>query len=145
MDNDYILNLEEIIRTLQSADVLTFRFLLFDKRLLIDNRCNEIDGPIIKLVSRVSSAEERFRSLRQLRPRFKLPEKITAIWWPKYVDTLQTTQVWPAIIRRFAESGFPNAVREAEDLLREVREMERREIQNAIRGEGFQTVWQRSN
>ncbi len=141
MDNDYALNVDEIIKTVETADVLTIRFLLLDKRLLIDNRYNEVDGPMIKLVPRVSSYEERFRSLRRLRPRFKLPEKITAIWWPKYVRTLETTGVWPALTRRMAESGFPSAVRETQEIFEELRSMERQEIRNAISGEGFQTLW----
>ncbi len=145
MDNDYPLNLDEIIRTIQSVDVLTIRFFLFEKRLLIDNRCNEVDGPMIKLVARVNNAEERFRSLRRLRPRFGLPEKITAIWWPKYVSTLQTAGVWPALSRRMAESGFPDSVRQCEDVLRELQAMERLEVRGAVSGEGFQTLWQRPN
>ena len=143
MDNDYILDLDEILRTIQHADVIAVRFLLLEKRLLIDNRFTEIDGPMIKVVPRVNSAEERFRSLRRLRPRFRLPDKITAIWWPKYVGTLENAGLWSAITRRVAESGFPESVRQCEDVLRELRAMERQEVRNAISGEGFQTLWQR--
>jgi hypothetical protein len=41
MDNDYVLNLEDILRTIETAEVVRIRFLLLDKRLLIDNRHNE--------------------------------------------------------------------------------------------------------
>lgn len=144
MDNDYVLNVDEIVRTIRTADVVTFRFILLDKRLLIDNRTNEIDGPIARLVPRVSSSEERFRSIRRLRPRFNLPEKLTSIWWPKYVRTLQTSGVWDALVQRMAESGFPNSVRQCEEVLRELNEMERDEIRGAVTGgDGFQTVWAR--
>jgi hypothetical protein len=34
MDNDYVLNLDEIFRTIESAEVVRIRFLLLDKRLL---------------------------------------------------------------------------------------------------------------
>ncbi|HXH20385.1 MAG TPA: hypothetical protein VNN10_00015 [Dehalococcoidia bacterium] len=146
MDNDYPINLDEILRTIETADVITVRFLLIEKRLLIDNRVNEIDGPMARLVARVSSSEERFRSIRRLRPRFPLPEKLTSIWWPKYISTLETSGVWPALVRRMAESGFPNAVRQCEDVLRELKEMERKEIMGAIPGgEGYQTLWQASH
>ena len=90
------------------------------------------------------SSEESFRNLKRMRPRFPLPDKMTAIWWPKYVDTLCTSGVWTALVQRVAESGFSDAVNQFEELLRELRAMERQEIRNAISGEGFQTLWQRS-
>ena len=145
MDNDYAIDLEQIIHTILTSEVLTIRFALLEKRLLIDNRYNEIDGPMVKLVPRVNSYEERFRNLRRMRPRFKLPEKITAIWWPKYISTLDTTGVWPALTHRIAATGFSASVREAEDAFRELRDMERGEIRRAVSGEGFQTLWARAS
>src|SRR4030065_319255 len=47
-----------------------------------------------------ASAEERFRSLKRLRPRFKLPQKITSIWWPRYVNSLVDSGVWNALVER---------------------------------------------
>src|SRR5215471_8203649 len=99
MDNDYVLNIEEILRTIETAEVLRIRFLLINKRLLIDNRYNELDGPMIRVVTRAGSSEESFRNLKRLRPRFQLPDKMTAIWWPKYVHSLTTTGVWDAIVK----------------------------------------------
>ena len=145
MDNDLPIDVDEIIRTLRTADVVTMRFHLFDKRLLIDNRTNEIDGPMVRLVERAGSAEERFRSLRRLRPRFRLPERLTAIWWPKYVDTLETSGIWQALVQRMAESGFPDSVRDCQRVLAELRELERQEIRNAITGESYQTRWSRAS
>ena len=144
MDNDYVLNLEEILHTIETADVLRIRFLLLDKRLLIDNRCNEFEGPLVKIVPRASSSEESFRNLKRLRPRFPLPEKMTAIWWPKYINTLYSTGVWQAITKRVADTGFTDSVRNCDDILRELLALERQEIRNAISGEGFQTIWQRT-
>ena len=145
MDNDYVLNLDDILRTIDSADVVRIRFLLLDKRLLIDNRHNEFDGPLIKVVNRAGSSEESFRNLKRLRPRFPLPDKMTAIWWPKYVNTLYTTGVWSAIVRRIADTGFTDSLRQCDEVLRELLALERQEIRNAISGEGFQTIWQRSS
>ena len=145
MDNDYVLNLDDIMRTIETADVVRIRFLLLDKRLLIDNRHNEFDGPLIKVVNRAGSSEESFRNLKRLRPRFPLPDKMTAIWWPKYVNTLYATGVWAAITRRVADTGFTESVRQCDEVLRELLSLERQEIRNAISGEGFQTIWQRSS
>jgi hypothetical protein len=145
MDNDFVLNLDDILRTIDSAEVIRIRFLLLDKRLLIDNRHNEFDGPLVKVVNRAGSSEESFRNLKRLRPRFPLPDKMTAIWWPKYVNTLYTTGVWSAIVRRIADTGFTDSLRQCDDVLRELLALERQEIRNAISGEGFQTIWQRSS
>ncbi len=144
MDNDYVLNLDEILRTINTADVLRFRFQLLEKRLLIDNRHNELEGPLIRLVPRMGSSEESFRNLKRLRPRFPLPERMTAIWWPKYIETLCTSGVWQALVHRVQESGFQESVRQCEEALAELRALEQEQIRNAISGEGFQTIWQRS-
>ncbi len=145
MDNEYALDLDQIIRTMQTAEVVTIRFALLDKRLLVDNRYNEIDGPMVRLVPRVSSYEERFKSLRRLRPRFKLPEKITAIWWPKYIRSLETTGVWAALSHRIAATGFAGSVHDAEEMYCELLALERTEMLHAVSGEGFQTLWSRAS
>lgn len=144
MDNDYAINLDEIMRTIDQADVLRIRFLLLDKRLLIDNRFNEFEGPLIKVVPRAGSSEESFRNLKRLRPRFSLPDRMTAIWWPKYINTLRTTGVWDSVVRRVAESGYEDSVQQCETVLQELLELERQEVKNAIAGKGYQTIWQRT-
>lgn len=144
MDNDYVLNLDDIIRTIETAEVIRIRFLLLDKRLLVDNRYNEFEGPLIKIVNRSGSSEESFRNLKRLRPRFPLPDKMTAIYWPKYINTLYTCGVWQALTKRIADTGFTDSVRNCDSILRELLALERQEIKNAISGEGFQTIWQRT-
>jgi hypothetical protein len=144
MDNDYAINLDEIMRTIEQADVLRIRFLLLDKRLLIDNRFNEFEGPLVKIVPRAGSSEESFRNLKRLRPRFPLPDRMTAIWWPKYIATLRTSGVWDCLVRRVAESGYQDSIDQCEKVLEELLELERAEVRNAISGKGYQTIWQRT-
>src|SRR3972149_3793716 len=81
MDNAYELDYGAILKTVRTAEVVAFRFVTVPERLLIDNRFSEADAPMVKLVPRVTTAEERFKSLKILRPRFRLPSKISAIWW----------------------------------------------------------------
>ena len=143
MDSEYLLDYEEVIKTVHTAEVLTFRFVIVSQRLLVDNRSSEIDPPLVKLVPRATSAEERFRSLKQLRPRFRLPEKISAISWPKYVNGLVEHGVWDAVIQRIIESGFSEAALECDRVIEELRDLERQEIRNAIIGEGYQALWEK--
>jgi hypothetical protein len=70
---------------------------------------------------------------------------MTAIWWPKYINTLCTSGVWDALVRRIAQTGHDDAVRQAEEVLQELRTLEREEIKNAITGEGFQTLWPKAS
>jgi hypothetical protein len=143
MDNEFPIDYEEIIRTIQSADVVTFRFVTVQDRLLIDNRTSEIDPPLVKLVPRASSVSDRFRALKKLRPRFKLPDKISAIWWPKTVESLVEHGVWNAIVQRISEAGFTQAAEESENVLAELRELEADEVRNAIVGQEYQAIWER--
>jgi hypothetical protein len=141
MDNEYHLDYDQILHTIRTAEVVAFRFVTVPMRLLIDNRSNEVDPPMVKLVPKVASAEERFKSLKVLRPRFKLPNKITAIWWPRYIASLEETGVWDAVVRRIADAGFAEAAAECDAVLAELKRMEREEIENAIAGEGYRTLW----
>lgn len=141
MDNEYYLDRDAIIRTAREADVITVRFVTVPMRLLVDFRFSDADPPMVKLVPPAANANERFKSLKQLRPRFKLPRRISAIWWPRYVRTMRETGVWDAIVQRIAGSGFPEMTDACEALFEELARMERLEIVNAINGEGYRTLW----
>lgn len=143
MDNDFHLDYGEIIKTVRNADVITFRFVVVNERLLIDYRSSEIDPPLVKLVPRATSVEERFRSLKKLRPRFRLPEKISAIWWPKLVDTMVDRGVWGAIVERVAADGFHEAALEYGGVLDELRKLEQRELRHSVTGEEYQSLWEK--
>ncbi|MGD0115066.1 MAG: hypothetical protein ABSC13_03565 [Dehalococcoidia bacterium] len=142
MDNDYELNVAEIVQTVETAEVLTLRFVVISQRLLIDTRYTPIDGPLLKLVPSVKTAEDRFRSLKQLRPRFRIPDKICSVWWPKHIDSLASSGIWPAIARRVIDSGSPSAAQLCEDTFRELLEQEQEEVRNAILGKGYQALWE---
>jgi hypothetical protein len=143
MDNDYPLDVDAIISVLGTAEVIVFRFLLFPQRLLVDPRADSDEGPLVRLVPPANSAEERFRALRRLRPRFAMPERVTVVYWPKYVDLLVATGVWAAIEQRVLAAGFADTARMTADVLCELRALERQELHNAIRGEGYRTLWER--
>jgi hypothetical protein len=143
VDNDFVLDYDEIIRTVKRADVVTFRFAIVSERLLVDNRSSEIDPPLVKLVPRATSIEERFRTLKQLRPRFRLPDKISAIWWPKYAHGLKAHGVWDALIGRIGGAGFAEAADGAEAVFQELEALERKELQDALTGDGYHSLWEK--
>jgi hypothetical protein len=144
MDNDFAIDIDAIFEVIDKADVITIRFLILPQRLLIDARCSESEGPLIKPVPRAASLEERFKSIKQLRPRFRLPEKVTAIWWPKHVRQLVTCGIWDRIVRRLTSAGFPQAAEQCQEVLEELMRQEQQEILNAIAGEGYQCLWEKT-
>ncbi len=145
MDNDFGLNLAEITQTIRSGDVVAVRFVAIGQRLLLDFRASEIDGPLVKVVDPVHSIQERYESLKRLRPRFDPPEKIFAIWWPRFISSLESTGVWGEIMKRVSESGHSDAVRRAAETLDELLKLERDLQRDAILGgDSFRTLWSRS-
>jgi hypothetical protein len=143
MDADFDLDLGEIKRTLDVSDVVSLYFPRLGKTLLIDLRTSDVEGPMVKVVPQAASAEERLRSLRKLRPRFPRPERLSLIPWPKFVDSLVRLGIWEHLIRRCSEAGSPSLIRDCERCLNSLRSAEAAELRNAIKGEGFETMWQR--
>ena len=145
MSNDFGLDLDQILRVVDTADVLIIRFqIVMDQRLLVDARSTAIDPPVVQLVPRAGSVEERFRSLKQLRPRFPLPDKIMSFQWPRHVATLAETGVWDRIVQRVTAAGHSGTAEMCEAIWRELLAAERREVITAITGgDRYQTLWQR--
>lgn len=142
--DEYGVDLREVRRVIDTAEVLIVRFALVEKRLLVDLRSNALDGPMIKLVPRAESLEDRVRSLKQMRPRFELPDKIMSFWWPRHVQSLETSGVWDYLCRRLTDLGDPKVVEEARTIFAELLSEERDEMVRAIRGEGYQSLWEAS-
>ena len=144
MENDFGLDIQEIMKVIDTAEVLVVRFAIIDKRLLIDARHSQVEGPLIRLVPRADSVEERFRHLKQMRPRFPLPERIMSFMWPRHVELLQTSGVWQRIVDRLRALGHSGTAEECEAVYRELLAEEKAQVVAAIRGEaGYQSLWER--
>jgi hypothetical protein len=143
--DEYGLDLDEVIQVIETAEVLVVRFQFIEKRLLVDARSGMSEGPVISLVPRVSSAEERFRSLKQMRPRMPLPDRIMSFQWPRSVEVMKASGVWDHIVQRVTENGHGELAAVCERVYREVQDEERREMVAAITGgEGWQSLWERT-
>jgi hypothetical protein len=144
MDSDFRIDISEVLKAIDSGEIIALYFPLLRKTLLMDTRSSSIDGPMIKVVPMASSPEERFRELVRMRPRFPKPESISIIPWPKYANRLVETGVWDRIVRRYIEIGPPEVVRQANDCLGEINSAEREEVRKAITGDGYETLWDAS-
>lgn len=143
MDTDYAIDLESIFKVIAEAEVIVFRFVTVSQRLLFDTRHTEMDGPLLKSIPRARSLDDRFRALKRLRPRFMVPERITAVWWPKYTGSLKETGVLERIQRRMSQEGYPQLAEAVEEVLQDLRRQEKAEEQKAITGAGYHTLWER--
>src|SRR3989304_6153465 len=120
MDTDNPIDLRAVFEVIDSAEVITFRFVTIPQRLLFDTRHNEMEGPLLKLVPRATSLEERFKAIKQLRPRFRLPEKVSAVWWPKYVHSLADCGAWDRILHRIGSCGYPQIADRAAEVFHQM-------------------------
>jgi hypothetical protein len=142
--DEFGMDLDEVMEVIDTAEVLVIRFAILDKRLLVDARHDDVDGPLVKLVSKASSVEDRFRSLRELRPRFPLPEKIVSFTWPRQMETFRLAGLWSRIVDRLIASGHAGVKEQCEAVFGELLEEEKAEVMTAIRGgPNYQSLWER--
>jgi hypothetical protein len=133
VDDDLGVDLSEVLQVINTAEVFVVMFQIFERRLLVDTRHSESDPPLIRVVDRVRSSDERFRELMRLRPRFSAPERIIAFQWPRSVRTLVESGVWQAIADRLGSLGVSEATLLA--VLHELQWEERTEEIKAVKGE----------
>jgi hypothetical protein len=141
VDNDYSVDLEDVANAILTNDVVVLRFVSVPKRLLLDFRATGVDGPTVRCVHGVRSIEERYEHLRRIRPRFPAPERVVAVFWPRFIASLVSTGVWDHVMRRLTDSGYVDSVREAHEAFAELEALERQHHRAAITGDGFRTLW----
>jgi hypothetical protein len=142
MSTDWGIDLTEVRRVIDAAEVLVIRLSVTDRRLLVDARTNDEYGPMVKVVPRASSAEERFRSLKMMRPRFRVPERIMTFQWPRHARALAESGVWEHLARRLCSLGWLDTAGQCDEAYGELLREERLVEVAAIKGgEGFHTKW----
>ena len=141
MDGEFNLDLQEVMDSVDSAEVVSLFFPTFGKAVVIDTRSLGDRGPLVRIMPMVSSPRERLWSLRSLRPEFPRVNSMTVIPWPRYVDSLVTLGVWDRIVERLAGSGHDEAVADCASVIDELRCLEKAELAAVVLGENYHTVW----
>jgi hypothetical protein len=139
--NNFQDDIEEIKNTLLEADVVSLFFPYFGKTVLIDIRSNETDGPALILTEMVRSPRERIRSMEQLRPGFNDPEKMVLIPWIRYLETLVDSGIWSVIVKKLEKASFIDPSVSANEILEKLRNLEHRELADAVNGTSYKTIW----
>ena len=146
MDHDLGIDLDAIYSVIENSDVFIIRFNLIDKRLLVDARTSENELPIIKLVPKVKSAEERYLYLQRERPNMKLPEEITVFEWPRKVALMQELGVWNRINDRMISLGGDILQDTCDQVIAEAIRLEKADLLLAIiGGDGYETLWEKNS
>ncbi len=143
MDGGFTRNIDEVIRNINNAEIISIMFPVLGKSLVLDVRYTADEGPMAVVVPMVGSPEERSRSIQRMRPGFPRPKELALVPWTLYVDSLVRLGIWDSIMKRFIESGHGEAIKACERALDELRRLEREEITSAIRGDNYQTIWSR--
>jgi hypothetical protein len=144
MSDDFGVDLDEVFKVIDAAEVLVVRFHIAQKRLLVDFRARANIAPLIALVERAESVEDRFRSIKKMRPDLPFPEKVMSFNWPRSMQVLLASGVWQHLVDRMTESGGPEAADDCGRAMQDLIAEERREVTGAILGaEHYQTLWER--
>jgi hypothetical protein len=143
MNTEFGIDLDEVRRVIDAADVLVVRFTITDRRLLVDCRTSDTEGPMVRVVPPVASGEERFKALKIMRPRFRTPERILTFQWPRHAVALAEAGVWDHLVRKV--TGIrAGAAEQCSAAWHELLGEERKTEVAAVRGdEGFKTIWPR--
>jgi len=145
VDNDFSVDLDDILAALRSHDIVIARFVTVHRRLLFDFRTTPLDPPFVAAVDPLPSIEARYRHLRELRPRLGDPPKLVTVFWPRFVASLADTPAWQAVRDRLSASGHPGAVESADAALAGLVDLERAAQREAILGgRAFRTIWSAS-
>lgn len=138
-ENGMMVDLEELRKVVENADVFAIGFRTFPQRLIIDARSADSQGTMVRVVEPVATVEERFFWLGKERPSFGVPERFTFF-------------VWPHSLRYFEESGLGQIIRErvhpeadsqvAESMHR-LFALEHQSTIDAVTGKNYHTIWQR--
>ncbi len=146
MSEEFGVDLDEVFKVIDSSDVLVVRFHILQKRLLVDFRTKVGVGPFLAVVPRAESVEDRFRSIKRLRPEFGFPERVMSFSWPRTVPVLVASGVWGHLQERLRALGGEEAISACALVFDEMLAEERKEIVGAIIGaEHYQTLWERQH
>lgn len=93
MSDEFGVDLDEVFKVIDTAEVLIVRFHIIEKRMLVDFRTKPGVPPLITLVQKADSVEDRFRSIKKVRPEFAFPEKVMSFHWPRSMPVLLASGV----------------------------------------------------
>lgn len=144
-ENGMLVDLEELRKVVDNADVFTIGFRMFPQRLIVDTRTTENAGPMVRVVEPVASVEERFFWLGKERPAFGAPERFTFFLWPHSVRYFDESGLGDMIRNRVYALGFEEIGSEMAQAMWTLFQLEQQATADAILGRNHHTLWERAD
>lgn len=144
MDNHSQLFHNRIIEAIRSGEVVCLFFPRFGKTLVLDMRHTLEIPPMVVVDDMVQRPAERIERLQARRPTLPLPEELRIAPWFGSLAGLQETGVASAILERCAATGAVEVVDQCRAALRTLGRLEHKHLQELVRGEMSETIWQRT-
>ena len=140
MNADFPVEMNEVIQTIESSEVITILFPIIRHSLVVDTRSSSEVGPMVRAMPQTRGLEERIRAVHRLRPQFARPDHLVVIPWPKYITSLVSLGVADALAKRLSSSS--EGMRELRQAIEQLARLERQEMVAVISGEGnYRTIW----
>jgi hypothetical protein len=141
IDGGIDIDIDAVVQNIDEAEVVTLHFPMLRQTLLIDTRSSAYEGPLVRVMPMVDNTQERFDSLKALRPDLPRPKSITMIPWARSVSALEGVGVWTRVLARLEACGDVETIRAARRSYRQLRSLELVELREAIEGKQYRTVW----
>lgn len=139
-----MIDLEELKRVVDHADVFTIGFRMFPERLIVDTRSEGETPPLIRVVEPVGTVEERFFWLGKERPQFSVPERFTFFVWPHSIRFFEDSGLGELIRTRVYPIDPESGTTQVADSIHQLHILERRAERDAIIGRNYHPLWERS-
>ncbi len=140
-DSGILVDVEEIGKMIETADVFALGFAHIHERLLVDARSNDREAPLIQIVEPAGSAPERLSWLYRRRPSLGAPQSLAFIGWPHSPDFLVQSGVWGLICARVGATLATEVRAQCDLALRQLQNLETSAAQAILRGERSINLW----
>ena len=144
MNADFPAEINEVLQTIETSEVITILFPIIRHSLVVDTRTSSDVGPMVRVMPQTRGLEERIRSVHRLRPQFSRPDQMVVIPWPKYITSLVSLGVGDGLAKKLSATGSAEAMRELRSAIEQLARLERREMVAVISGnDNYRTIWSR--
>jgi hypothetical protein len=143
-DNGILVDVEEIGKMIDGADVFALGFAHISERLLVDSRSNDEEVALVQIVEPAGSAPERLSWLYRRRPSLGAPQSFAFIGWPHSPGFLVQSGVWGRICARVGAALETDVRAQCDLALRQLQNLDTSATQAILQGERTLDLWPRT-